>query len=110
MVVITLKCHNSMHNTSCDHKFGHKKQIPPKFDFDKRLYREKIQSAFFIRSDRTLRNNLYQEIIDMSQYFKNEDILYEVLSDMEDDMVFDEICLFYRNARKNSARIDDTIE
>ncbi len=46
----------------------------------------------------------------MSQYFKNEDILYEVLLDMEDDMVFDEICLFYRNARKNTARIDENIE
>ena len=99
-----------MHNTSRNHNFGHKKQIPQKFDLDKRLYREKIQAAFFIRSDKTFRNNLYQEIIDMSQYFKNEDILYEVLLDMEDDMVFDEICLFYRNARKNTARIDENIE
>jgi len=101
-MVTTLKCYNHMNNTSNNHKFGHKKHIHPKFDFDKMLYRKKIQSVFFVRHDKPSALNIYQDIIDMSQYFKNEDILYEVLSEMEHDMVFDEICLFYREKRKTT--------
>jgi len=102
MMVSTLKCYNDMNSTPNNHKFGHKKHIHPKFDFDKMLYRKKIQSVFFVRHDKPSALNIYQDILDMSQYFKNEDILYEVLSEMEHDMVFDEICLFYREKRKTT--------
>ena len=99
-MIITLSCKNSIQTPNND-KFGRKKHIHAKYDFDKMLYRKKIQSAFFIQRDKSSTIHLYQDIIDMSQYFKDEDILYEILGEMDRDMVFDEICFFYRMKRMN---------
>jgi hypothetical protein len=99
-----LTCKNSI-QPSANGIFGRRKHVHAKYDFDKMLYRKKIQSAFFIQRDKSSTIHLYQDIIDMSQYFKDEDILYEVLGEMERDLVFDEICLFYRMKRMST--IDD---
>lgn len=75
------------------------KKNRPKYAYDKMLYRKKIQSTVFSRQDKKLTLQNMQDLIDMTMYFKEEDILYEVLTDMEHDMFFDELCYWYRKVR-----------
>jgi len=63
------------------------------------VYRKKIQTALFANQDKELVLNVTQDLIDMTQYFKDEGILYEVLTEMEDDLFFFEICTWYRKIR-----------
>jgi len=75
------------------------KQHRPKYAYDKMLYQKKIQSTVFSRQDKKLTLQNVQDLIDMTMYFNDEDILYEVLTDMERDMFFDELCYWYRKVR-----------
>lgn len=75
------------------------KRTKVNYDFDKKLYRRKIQTAIFLRQEKEYTLQLMQDLIDMSQYFKDEDILYEVLTEMDQDLFFYEICTWYRKIR-----------
>ena len=73
-----------------------------KYDFDKKLYRKKIQSVFFAcqskeNKEQTLQ--VMQDLVDMTQYFMHEDILYDVLTELEDDMFLYEVCTWYRKIK-----------
>ena len=75
------------------------KRTKVKYEFDKKLYRRKVQTAIFQRQDKELTLQVMQDLIDMTQYFKDEDVLYEVLTEIESDMFFYEICTWYRKIR-----------
>lgn len=75
------------------------KHTTSKYKLDKKVYRKKIQTALFANQDKELVLNVTQDLIDMTQYFKDEGILYEVLTEMEDDLFFFEVCTWYRKIR-----------
>ena len=81
--------------------FGRKTQskFNDRYTFDKKVYRKKVQTAIFARQDKDITLKTMQDLIDMTQYFKDEGVLYEVLTEMEDDLFFYEVCTWYRKIR-----------
>ena len=75
------------------------KHLKAKYAFDKKVYKKKIQSVAIANQHKKESLGLIQDIIDMTQYFKDEDILYEVLTEFERDFVFYEICTWYKRIR-----------
>jgi hypothetical protein len=96
---LSVRCSSFNNPASFGTRPRSKKHTKTKYDFDKKLYRRKVQSAMFVRQDKELTLQVMQDLIDMSQYFKDEDVLYEVLTEMETDLFFYEICTWYRKIR-----------
>jgi hypothetical protein len=74
-------------------------EIKHTYDLDKKIYRKKVQTAIFARQDKDITLQVMQDLIDMTQYFKDEGVLYDVLTEMEDDLFFYEVCTWYRKIR-----------
>lgn len=100
----TLGCSNSFNRHT--NNFGQKKKLHKKYECDKNTYRNKIRTAIFFHLDKTSKSHLVQDIIDMTQYFKDENILYEVIHDLEEELFFYEVCCFYKKKRMCSNFID----
>jgi hypothetical protein len=76
--------------------FGTKKKHYDKYESDKNIYRHKIRTAIFFQHDHASKSFLLQEIIDITQTFKDRNVLYDVLQDLDEELFFYEVCCFYK--------------
>lgn len=99
MVVMRLLARCSAGNRPVSFGKRHRPEAKRNYAFDKKIYRKKIQSALFARHDKDVTLKVMQDLIDITQYFMDEGILYDVLTEMEDDLFFYEVCTWYRKIR-----------